>query len=892
MTYNFKDIEARQQKYWDHIGLPAPPKVPHKKYYILEMYPYPSGDLHMGHLKNYVIGDTLTRYKLMCGYDILHPIGWDAFGLPAEECAIEQGVDPEKWTLHNIQVSRSTFRLMGMLYDWDREITTCLPDYYKWTQWLFLKLYEHGLVYRKKAFQNWCPHCQTVLANEQVEAGRCWRCETPVRRKELKQWFFKITQYAERLLTDINKLNGWPERVKTLQKNWIGKSEGLEIDFSLPAPLRQAKRDGDGKKIPIFTTRPDTIYGVTFIAIAPENELAKSLGRNSNSKKEVLKYIENSLKRTEIERTSSTRVKDGVNTGKYVINPLSGKKAEIWIADYVLPSYGTGVVMGVPAHDQRDFEFAKKYKIPIEVVIQPKGVGAHSGSTEASVESAETLATRLRLPLSQPKRSSKPEVNTPLQNIKQAYAEPGVMINSGQFNGLDSVKGVEKIIKFVTQNGIGRRKVNYRLRDWLISRQRYWGAPIPMIHCKKCGVVPVPFHNLPVYLPKQGIDFTPKGKSPLSSVPDFINTKCPKCGNPATRDPDTMDTFVDSAWYEIRYLDPKNEQALVSKKEAEKWLPVDQYIGGVEYATTHLLYFRFITKFLYDIGVLPVDEPVENLFNQGLIKDETGQKMSKSKGNAVPVGPFLKEWGADIARLTILFLGPPSKDGIWSVKGIQGVSRFLNRVYKLVNENASVGAYGDSTEASVESAETLATRLRLPLSQPKRSSKSEVNMPLQEEENFKNTPLYRKLNLTISKVEEDLNSFGYNTAIASLMEFTNELYKTQERGSIFGYSLGVLIKLLAPFAPHLSEELWHELAHTGSVFKSCWPGWKEVEAKKVTLVIEINGKPRATVEIPYDLGEEEVKKVCLHNTRIEGRIKGKNIKKIIFVQNKLINFVM
>lgn len=799
------------------MGLFRTKGKPLRKYYLLEMYPYPSGDLHIGQFKNYVIGDVIGRMKLMEGHEVLHPFGWDAFGLPAEEAAIKRGIDPEEWTLRNVEISRNTLKLMGVGYDWDRELTTCLPDYYKWTQWLFLELQEKGLAYRKRAHQNWCPHCQTVLANEQVELGCCWRCSTPVTKKELTQWFFKITEYAERLLEDLDSLDGWPEQVKTLQRNWIGRSEGVELDFPI---------DGSDGVIPIFTTRPDTIYGVTFMAVAPENDLAKQLAQGGSQEEQVLSYIEESLRRTEIERASVEREKDGVFTGRYAINPFSGEKVQIWVADYVLPSYGTGVVMGVPAHDQRDFEFSKSYGIPIKVVINPPG---------SKLEEKE---------------------------MEEAWVDPGVMANSGPFTGIPSQDGIERIIKYAEEKGLGRKKVNYRLRDWLISRQRYWGAPIPMIHCTRCGRVRVPYEDLPVLLPKEGVDFTPKGRAPLASVPDFIETTCPSCGKKAKRDPDTMDTFVDSSWYHLRYVDPRNDSEPFSKGPARVWLPIDQYIGGIEHACGHLIYFRFVTKFLHDIGMSPVDEPCLKLFNHGMVTDKDGAVMSKSKGNAVPVGPFVEEWGADTGRITILFIGPPGKDSAWSEEGVTGASRFLNRIYRLIEEN---------------------------LPQLKRGPFDKASFSLDE------TNLYRRLSRTVKKVTEDVRGFGHNTAIAALMEYLNELGKFEKRETpLFRHSLEVFVKLLSPFAPHISEELWEKLGNPSTVFKSPWPEWDPEALKEelVTIVVQIDGKLRSRLLVPRDLSEKELREEAMRDEKVRRYTEGKTIHRVVYVPERLLNLVI
>ena len=813
--YPFKEIESKWQKRWEEMRLYQTSSNPKRKFYLLEMYPYPSGDLHMGQFKNYLIGDVITRKKMMEGYDLLHPMGWDAFGLPAENAAIKHGIHPEEWTLKNILQSKQTLQLMGISYDWNREVTTCLPDYYKWNQWLFLKLHEKGLAYRAKAYVNWCPKCKTVLANEQVKEGLCERCDTPVTKRDLEQWFFKITAYAERLLQDLEKLDGWPERVKTIQRNWIGKSTGTEVDFPLDK----------GEKISVFTTRSDTLYGVTFMAIAPETSFVKELVKGKNREKEVLQYIETSLHHTEIERTSTTREKDGVFTGEYCINPLSGEKVQLWVADYVLSSYGTGIVMGVPAHDQRDFEFAKRYGIPIKVVIQPVG---------------ERLVP---------------------EEMEEAYVEPGVMTNSNPFNDLPSEEGKRWVTMKLMENGLGRRKVNYRIRDWLISRQRYWGTPIPMIHCEQCGILPVAEQNLPVLLPKEGVDFRPKGRSPLSSVPSFMEVTCPSCQGRAERDPDTMDTFVDSSWYHLRYADPKNEKEIFSKPSVKTWLPIDQYIGGVEHAAGHLIYFRFFTKVLYDLGWIPYDEPCLRLFNHGMVMDKYGDVMSKSRGNAFPVGPFVEEWGADTGRITMLFIGPPGSDSRWSEEGVIGSSRFLNRIYRLV----------------IESLEKIPQK------------KKRENPPKGKDRN-----LLRKLNKTIKKVTEDIDNFGHNTAIAALMEFLNELVKVDPSVPVFRESLEVFSRLLAPFAPHLAEELWHLLGEEISVFRAPWPEYDEemLKEKEIPIVVQVNGKLRAKLLLPSELEEEKVKEAALSHKNIKRYTKGKSIKRVVVVPEKLVNVVV
>ncbi|MDI6786753.1 MAG: leucine--tRNA ligase, partial [Planctomycetota bacterium] len=664
--YDFKSIEAKWREYWEKENIyRTPPDVTSgdspesvgakEKFYLLEMFAYPSGDIHIGHFRNYAIGDAYYRYKRMTGAKILHPFGWDAFGLPAEEAAIKHKQHPRDWTLNNINISRTTLKNLSISYDWEREITTCLPDYYKWTQWLFLQLYKKGLAYQSDSPVNWCPSCKTVLANEQVSAlGTCWRCETAVTKRNLKQWFFRITAYAQRLLDDIAKLQHWPENIKAMQRNWIGRSEGTEINFQIPNLKSQ---------ISVFTTRPDTIYGVTFIAIAPEHPLVKDLTL-PQYKKQVDDYINKAVGKSEIER-SAVGEKDGVFTGSFATNPLSGEKVQLWIADYVLLHYGTGVVMGVPAHDQRDFLFAKKYNIPIRVVISPrdKDIPAKAGWERNGIVGPLIPET-----------------------MSEAYVDEGIMTNSGPFNGLPSGEGIKKVTEYVQMHKMGESKVYYRIKDWLISRQRYWGAPIPMIHCPKCGVVPVKESDLPVLLPEKIKDFIPKGRSPLSDESSFINVKCYKCGTPALRDADTMDTFVCSSWYHLRYVDAHNDKEPFSKSSVNKYLPIDLYIGGSEHACGHLIYFRFITKVLYDIGCLDFDEPAIRLFNHGMVLDEKGKVMSKSKGNVVSPAQLIDQHGVDVGRVAMFFAAPSEGEMLWSNKGLLGARRFLNRVYQLVTE--------------------------------------------------------------------------------------------------------------------------------------------------------------------------------------------------------------
>ncbi|HID96551.1 MAG TPA: leucine--tRNA ligase [Candidatus Latescibacteria bacterium] len=839
--YDFEHIESKWQRIWAETDLYKTREKPSKKYYMLEMFAYTSGDIHMGHFRNYAIGDVVARYKMMQGYDLLHPFGWDAFGLPAEEAAIKHGIDPEKWTLDNINVSRATLKRMGISYDWDREVITCLPDYYKWTQWIFLRLFNRGLAYQDIALVNWCPRCKTVLANEQVEQGSCWRCHSEVGKRELKQWFFRITAYAERLLNDLDKLNGWPENVKIMQRNWIGKSAGTEIVFSV---------EGTGERLPVFTTRPDTVYGVTFMAIAPEDPLARKLVAGSKYEKEVCQYIEEAMLRSEIDRTSAVSEKTGVFTGRYAVNPLSGDRVGLWVADYVVASYGTGIVMGVPAHDQRDFEFARRYGIPIKVVINPPGEDLNPNEME------------------------------------EAYVDPGIMINSQAFNDLPSEEGARRITDYVAEKGIGGPRVNYKLRDWLVSRQRYWGAPIPIIHCETCGPVPEP--NLPVLLPGNQIDFIPKGRSPLADVKEFMETECPRCGRKAERDPDTMDTFVCSSWYHLRYTDPHNDKEPFSKEAVARWLPIDKYIGGVEHACMHLLYFRFITKVLYDEGLLPYDEPTHNLFNHGMVLDKNGEVMSKSKGNVVSPLNLMKENGADVSRVAMFFAAPSEREILWNEEGIRGARRFLNRIYNLTKK------IENKTEKRI--AEQLCSTPPVDIDTGRDKTKEAIaEQPDPSRLDGNELQLYRKLNRTIKKVTEDIEKLEFNTAIAAQMEFLNELeLLTPSDAKSYSFYLTRLAQLLAPFAPHLAEEFWQRLGYEGSIFKSSWPTYDPgaLEEEEITMVVQINGKVRAKLRVSADIGEEEARRLALEAENVKRHLAGKHPRRVIVVPGKLVSIVV
>ena len=818
--YPFVEIEAGWQKQWEDWELYKTNPDPKKKYYVLVMYAYPSGDIHMGHFRNYCVGDAVARRKMMEGYDVLHPFGWDAFGLPAEQAAIKRGLHPEEWTLNNIRISRSTLKRVGISFDWDREVATCLPDYYKWTQWMFVQLFKKGLAYRKEATVNWCATCNTVLANEQVDAeGHCWRCENIVTKRKLKQWFFKITDYAERLLNDLDKLDGWPENVKTMQRNWIGKSIGAEIDFKLET----------GEKIPVFTTRPDTIYGVTFMAIAPEAEILDKLDIPENYRPAIEQYIQKAINKSEIERAADTEDKDGVFTGCYAINPYNGEKVQLWVADYVLASYGTGVVMAVPAHDQRDFLFAKKYDIPIKVVIHPEG---------------KTLDVAA---------------------MKEAYTNYGVMVNSGKFDGLVGNDAIDKVTEYAANNGFGRKKVNYKLRDWLISRQRYWGAPIPIIHCPKCGPVAVPESDLPVELPRGVKNYIPAGRSPLADISDYINVKCPKCGGEAQRDPDTMDTFVCSSWYHTRYIDNKNENEPFSKEDALKWMPVDQYIGGIEHATGHLLYFRFFTKFLHDLGRLKMDEPALRLFNHGMVRDSKGKIMSKSHGNVVSPMELVDRYGSDISRLAMHFIAPADKEIDWNEEAFVGIERFIHRFYRMVKDIENAG----------------------PVDLKRYFNKGELPDSQWD--------LYIKLNQMIKKITEDSERMQFNTTIAAMMEFFNAVNRVKRiEPELYQYLIQKSVQLISPLAPHFAEEMWKECGYKDSVFRSLWPEYdpQAVVLEKITIAVQINGKLRDQLKVDASASKEQIERIALDSDKIKRQLAGKKIIKVIHVPGRLINLVV
>ena len=838
-------VELNWQHYWSENKLFRTDAGTEKeKFYCLEMFPYPSGKIHMGHVRNYAIGDVIARYKRMRGCNVLHPMGWDAFGLPAENAAIKEKVHPAQWTYENIEYMKTQLNRMGLSYDWGREVTTCSPEYYRWNQWFFLKMFEKGLAYKKSSFVNWCQSCATVLANEQVIDGKCWRCDTEVIQKELDQWFFRITQYADELLEGCDRLKGWPENVVAMQRNWIGRSEGVEMDFPI---------DGRDEKIRIFTTRPDTLWGATFLCLAAGHPLSERL---------VMDKDRFAGMKTKYETTDE---KEGLFTGCYAINPMNHEKIPVYVASFVLMEYGTGAIMSVPAHDQRDYDFATKYNLPIKTVIQPEQrfTGEDGG----------------------------PAV------MREAYEDEGILVNSGQFTGLKSADARTEIGKYVEERGLGKRVINYKLRDWGISRQRYWGTPIPIIYCKGCGIVPVSEEDLPVVLP-ENVTFSGKGGSPLLDLPSFLKVSCPRCGGEGRRETDTMDTFVDSSWYFVRYCSGRDEEAL-TKGHISYWMPVDQYIGGVEHAVLHLLYSRFFTRVLRDLQILTFDEPFNNLLTQGMVCMETlkcpehgwlfpsevrdekclncgspvlrgrVEKMSKSKKNVVDPDHLISRYGADTSRLFSLFAAPPEKDLEWSEKGVEGAYRFLNKVwgivYKNKNKMISSGSRGDNFPVLQSSTQSLV----------------------------------RKTHQTIKKVTNDIErEYHFNTAIAALMELVNELSAVQpqndEEWTVYRHSVEILLLLLSPFSPHIAEELWEAIGNTPSILLQRWPQWSEELAKEgeIELVIQINGKVRAKLMIPRDSADEAIQEKTLGEPRIKEMLEGKAVKKIFVVKGKLVNIVI
>ncbi|MBC7252521.1 MAG: leucine--tRNA ligase [Actinobacteria bacterium] len=819
--YDFARLEEKWRRRWEEADLYRCVEDEERpKKYILVMFPYPSGPAHMGHVANYNLGDVLARYFRRRGMNVLHPMGWDGFGLPAENAAIRSGVHPSKYTWDNIALLKEGLQRLGYSYDWSRELATCDPEYYRWTQWFFLKFYERGLAYKALAWANWCPSCRTVLANEQVVGGRCERCDTLVEQKALPQWFLRITDYAERLLADMDQLSGWPESVLTMQRNWIGRSEGCEVTFRVKET---------GQEIPIFTTRPDTLWGVTFFLLAPEHPLVDELTEGTPYREGVQAFRERLKGVSAIERTSLEAEKDGVFLGAHAVNPVNGEEVPIWTANFVLMEYGTGAVMAVPAHDQRDFEFARKFGLPIKVVIQPPG------------------------------GDLRPEEMT------EAYVDPGIMVHSGPFEGLDSEEGrTVRVPDYLEERGWGKRAVNYRLRDWLISRQRYWGVPIPIVYCSRCGMVPVPEEDLPVLLPED-VEFIFEGPSPLERSEEFRRTVCPRCGGEAERETDTMDTFVDSSWYYLRYASPRDKDRPFDPRAVRYWLPVDQYIGGIEHAIMHLLYSRFFTKVLKDLGMVDFDEPFTNLLCQGMVV-MGGAKMSKSKGNVITPEGFIDSYGADTLRLFILFLGPPEADKEWNEAGIEGAHRFLHRVWRLVHRYLDILTF--KTQPVPEDAEVLKRLSHL-------------------------------THRTIKKVTEDIERFAFNTAIAAIMEFTNGLYREIEEypdafNTYEGHeAIRSLILLLAPFAPFITEELWEEVGGEFSVHQQPWPDYdpRLARSERITLVAQVDGKVRDRIEVDADVAEEEMERIALSSPKIRKNLEGREIARVVVVPGKLVNIV-
>ena len=811
-SYYPQEIEKKWQKVWEeNKAFKTPDNSDKPKYYALSMFPYPSGKLHMGHVRNYTITDVIARYKKMNGFNVLHPMGWDSFGLPAENAAMKHGANPETWTDENIAYMTKQLKMLGLSYDWDREVTTCKPDYYKWTQWLFLQLYKKGLAYKKEAAVNWCEECGTVLANEQVIDGKCWRCDHVVEKKYLSQWFLKITDYAEVLLEDLDKLPGWGDNVKTMQANWIGKSQGALLRFKV--------KEIPGMEVPVYTTRPDTVYGITYLVVAPEYKDIEKLTTPEN-KAAVEEYRANARKMTEIERLSTERVKTGVPLGTHCINPFNDEEFPLWTADYALVEYGTGAVMAVPTHDTRDFDFAKKYNLPMKVVIE------------------------------NPENPS------------------DCKVNSSEFNGMKNEEAKKAITEKAVREGFGEFKTQYRLRDWLVSRQRYWGAPIPVVYCEKCGIQPVPEDQLPVMLPKD-VDFSVVGKSPITTSKTFVETTCPCCGGPAKRETDTMDTFVCSSWYYLRYSDAKNADKPFDRELVNKWLPVDQYVGGIEHAILHLLYSRFFTKALRDLGLLDFDEPFKNLLTQGMVLKD-GSKMSKSKGNTVDPDEIFENYGADTARLFILSDSPPARDFDWSDAGVEGCYKFLNRVWRLISSNA-----GNLT---------LDYKLEFPLKK-------------------ENDDLVRKVHMAIKGISIDIaNDFQFNTVISKYRELVNAIYDWQGKKSqldnedkqVVSFAILSLIKLMSPVAVHLTEEAWHELGAKTSIHEEEWPKWDEnlAKASSITLIVQVNGKLKDKIEADEALNENELKALALESPKVKELTDGKTIVKTIVVPKKLVKIVV
>ncbi|TAN61561.1 leucine--tRNA ligase [bacterium] len=799
MLYPFKEIEEKWQKLWQEKKSFKAEVSDRPKFYCLEMFPYPSGKIHMGHVRNYTISDVHSRYKWMQGFQVLHPMGFDAFGQPAENAAIKNKSKPGLWTRKCIDWMKEELKKMGFSYDWDRELSTCDSSYYKWNQWIFLKMFERGLAYRGKSNVNWCPSCETTLANEEVIDEGCWRCHEKVQQKELEQWFLKITEYKERLLEDLKQLAHWPQRVIAMQTNWIGKSQGVEIYFRL--------KDSD-KVIPVFTTRPDTIFGATYVVLAPEHPLVKELIRGKPREKEIREFIEKVSRESKIARAASDVKKEGIFTGSYAINPVNNESIPVWIADYVLMEYGTGAIMAVPTHDQRDFIFAREHNLPMRIVI---------GRIDNS-------------------RTQEP------QELNEAYEGEGIQVNSGQFDGLPNQEAKIKIAQWMEKEGTGKIQTHWRLRDWLISRQRYWGTPIPIIYCRQCGVVPVAYGDLPVKLPEDA-PFTGEGGSPLGKVKEFVNTPCPKCKAPARRETDTMATFFDSSWYFLRFCSPQSKDSPFDIGEAKYWMPVDQYIGGIEHAILHLLYSRFFTKFFKDLGMIGFDEPFTRLLTQGMVLKD-GEVMSKSRGNIVDPDSIIKQYGADTLRLFILFAAPPETELEWDDRGIEGAFKFLNRVWR-IQENLKEKA---------------------------------------------DPQLIKALHRAIKKITEDFEGFKFNTAIAGLMELVNAIYQFGADKAVFSQ----LLIMLSPIAPHFCEELWQGLGNAQSILKANWPKYDPslLVEENITIVIQVNGKVRGTIAVNKDISEDKLKEACLNDEAVKKWLKDSAVKKIVVVPGKLVNIVV
>lgn len=818
--YEFKRIEKKWQTYWEeNKSFKTVEDDSREKYYVLEMFPYPSGKLHMGHVRNYSIGDVVARFKHMRGFNVLHPMGFDSFGLPAENAAIKNGTPPAEWTFRNIEEMTEQLKQLGISYDWEREVETCNPNYYRWMQWIFVQFFNKGLAYKKENPVNWCPSCQTVLANEQVIDGACERCHTPVGKKNLSQWYFKITDYAERLLDNLKKLPGWPNKVKLMQENWIGKSIGANVNFKI---------DGTDKIMKVFTTRADTLFGCTYMVMAPEHPYLEDLVQGTEYEEEARRYMQEVQHMDEIERTSTVKEKTGVFIGKYAINPVNGKKVPIFISDYVLMGYGTGAIMAVPAHDQRDFDFAKKFDLEIIPVVESK---------DPSVD---------------------------INDLKEAFVAEGTMINSGEYDGMNNRKVIPMMVDWLAEHNSGEKTINYKLRDWLVSRQRYWGTPIPMIFCDDCGWVPEKEENLPVLLPED-VEFTGKGESPLTTSKSFVECSCPKCGGKARRETDTMDTFLDSSWYFLRFCDPHNDEKIFEKQKVDYWMNVDQYIGGVEHAILHLMYARFFEMALSDMGLVTAEEPFKNLLTQGMV-NKYGKKMSKSLGNVVSPEEIIEKYGADTARLFILFAAPPEKELDWSDEGVEGSYRFLNRVWRLIRE------FKEKVD----------------------NSDGAINI-----KSVNDKKLNSKLNATIKKVTDDIEKrFNFNTAISSIMELVNELYKYKQgedlNNPLFEDAIRKLVTLLSPFTPHICEEMWHELGKEESLIGVRWPDYDEsalVDDVK-TIVIQINGKLKERLSLPAGLSGADLEEKVLEEPNVASLIQDVNVVKTIAVPDKLVNFVV